>query len=165
MLCFCDTCISEGCESSLSPKRTALCYGDKMPAAGRGVSALLFQPKQRKKLNMIDLKYLKTCLGEIRSRIGSYLEEEKERIESQRLLGWPSKSLCVWVFGRPTGHWLSQTNFLYFLSSFPCVVIWSIAPSGYFRARLERWIRWLNHLQRFGLLPNFCHMGRLCWCF
>ena len=76
----------------------AICYGDKMPDAGRGVSALSFQQKQRKKLNMIDLKYFKTGLGEIRSRIGSSLEEEKERIESQRLLGWPSKSLCVWVW-------------------------------------------------------------------
>ena len=47
---------------------------------------------------MIDLKYLKTHLGEIRGRIGSYLEEKKERIESQRLLGWPSKSLCVGVW-------------------------------------------------------------------
>ena len=46
---------------------------------------------------MIDLKDFKTGLEEIRSRIGSSLEEEKERIESQRLLGWPSKSLCVWV--------------------------------------------------------------------
>ena len=69
-----------------------------MPAAGRGVSSLLFQQKQSKKLNMIDLKYFKTGLGEIRSRIGSSLEEEKERIESQRLLGWPSKSLCVCVW-------------------------------------------------------------------
>ena len=60
----------------------AVCYGDKMPAAGRGFSDLSFQQKQRKKLNMIDLKYLKTHLGEIRSRIGSYLEEEKKRIES-----------------------------------------------------------------------------------
>ena len=75
-----------------------------MPAAGRGVSAPLFQHKQRKKLNMIDLKDFKTGLREIRSSIGSSLEEEKERIELQRLLGWPSKSLCVWVFGRPTGH-------------------------------------------------------------
>ena len=47
---------------------------------------------------MIDLKDFKTGLREIRSRIGSSLEEEKERIESQRLLGWPSKSLCVWVW-------------------------------------------------------------------
>ena len=65
----------------------AIRYGDKMPAAGRGVCALSFQQKQRKKLNMIDLKDLKTGLGEIRGRIGSSLEEEKERIESQRLLG------------------------------------------------------------------------------
>ena len=76
----------------------AVCYGEKMPAAGRGVSALSFQKNKRKKLNMIDLKYLKTFLGEIRSRIGSYLEEEKEMIESQRLLGCPSKSFCVWVW-------------------------------------------------------------------
>ena len=69
-----------------------------MPAAGRGVSALLFQQKQRKKLNTIDLKDLNTSLGEIRSRIGSSLEEEKEMIESQRLFGWPSKFLCVWVW-------------------------------------------------------------------
>ena len=82
----------------------AICYGDKMPAAGRGVSALSFQEKQRKKLNTIDLEYLKTGLGEIRSRIGSSLEEEKEMIESQRPFGWPSKFLCVWVFERPTGH-------------------------------------------------------------
>jgi len=58
----------------------AIHYGNKMPAAGRGVSSLLFQQKQSKKLNMIDLKYFKTGLGEIRSRIGSSLEEEKERI-------------------------------------------------------------------------------------
>ena len=76
----------------------AVCYGNKMPAAGKGVSALLFQQKQRKKLNLMDLKDLKTGLGEIISRIGSSLEEEKERIESQRLLGWPSKSLCVGVW-------------------------------------------------------------------
>ena len=69
-----------------------------MPAAGRGVSALLFQQNQRKKLNMIDLKDFKTGLGEIRSMVGSSLEEEKERIESQRLLVWPSKSLFVWVW-------------------------------------------------------------------
>ena len=75
-----------------------------MPAAGRGVSALLFQQKQRKKLNTIDLKDLNTSLGEIRSRIGLSLEEEKEIIESQRLFGWPSKFLCVWVFERLTGH-------------------------------------------------------------
>ena len=97
MLWFCDTCVSEGCESSLSPKRMAVCYGDKMPAAGRGVSSLLFQQKQRKKLNMIDLKDFKTGLGEIRSGSGSSLEEEKDRIESQRLLGWTFKSLCMWV--------------------------------------------------------------------
>ena len=66
-----------------------------MTAAGRGVSALLFQQKKRKKLNVIDFKDFKTGLEEIRSRIGSSLEEENERIESQRLLGWPSKSLCV----------------------------------------------------------------------
>ena len=77
MLFFCDTCVAEGCESSLSPKRKAICYGDKMPAAGRGVSALLFQKNQRKKLNTIDLKDLETGLGEIRSRSGSSLEEEK----------------------------------------------------------------------------------------
>ena len=47
---------------------------------------------------MIDLKYFKTGLGEIRSMIGSSLEEEKERIESQRLVVWPSKSLCVGVW-------------------------------------------------------------------
>ena len=87
MLWFCDTCVSEGCESSLSPKHTAVHCDDKMPAADRGVSALPFQQKQRKKLNMIDLKDFKTGLGEIRSRIGLSLEEEKERIESQRLLG------------------------------------------------------------------------------
>ena len=69
-----------------------------MPAAGRGFSALSFQLKQRKKLNMIDLKDFKTGLREIRSRIGSSLEEEKEGIESQRLLGWHSKSLYVWVW-------------------------------------------------------------------
>ena len=48
---------------------------------------------------MIDFKYFKTGLGEIGSSIGSSLEEEKERIESQILLGWPSKFLCVcgWV--------------------------------------------------------------------
>ena len=57
-----------------------------------------FQQKQRKKLKMIDLKDFKTGLGEIRSGSGSSLEEEKDRIESQRLLGWPSKSLCVWVW-------------------------------------------------------------------
>ena len=90
-----------------------------MPAAGRGVSALLFQQKQRKKLNMIDLKDLKTGLGEIRSRIGSSLEEEKERIESQRLLGWPSKSLCVWVWvGVWETNWtLTQPN-KFFIFSF-----------------------------------------------
>ena len=53
---------------------------------------------------MIDLKDFKTGLGEIRSRIGSSLEEEKDRIESQSLLGWRSKSFYGWVFGRPTGH-------------------------------------------------------------
>ena len=52
-------------------------YGDKMPAAGSGASALLFQQNQRKKLNTIDLKDLETGLGEIRSRSGSSLEEEK----------------------------------------------------------------------------------------
>ena len=46
---------------------------------------------------MIDFKDLKTGLDEIRSRIGKSLEEEKERIESQGLLGWPAKSLCVCV--------------------------------------------------------------------
>ena len=60
----------------MSPKRIAIHYDDKMPAAGRGVFALLFQQKQRKKLSMIDLKDFKTGLGEIRSRIGSSLEEE-----------------------------------------------------------------------------------------
>ena len=69
-----------------------------MPAAGWGVSALLFQQKQRKKLKKIDLKDLNKILGEIRSRIGSSLEEEKEMIESQRIFGWPSKFLCVWVW-------------------------------------------------------------------
>jgi len=59
---------------------------------------LSFQQKQRKKLNKIDLKDLNTSLGEIRSRIGSSLEEEKEMIESQRPFGWPSKFLCVWVW-------------------------------------------------------------------
>ena len=48
---------------------------------------------------MIDLKDFKTGLGEIRSRIGSSLEEERDRIESQRLLCWPFKSLCVGVGG------------------------------------------------------------------
>ena len=111
MFCFCDTCASEGCEFSLSPKRTAVLYGDKIPAAGRGMSALLFQHKQRKKLNMIDLKDFKTGLRDIRSRIGSSLEEEKERIESQRLLG-PSMSLCVWVWvGVWETNWtLTQSN-------------------------------------------------------
>jgi len=55
----------------------AVRYGDKMPAAGRGVSALLFQNQRRKKLNMIDWKDFKTGLREIKSRIGSSLEEEK----------------------------------------------------------------------------------------
>ena len=77
----------------------AVCHGDKMPAAGRGVSALSFQQKQRKKkLNTIDLKDLKTGLGAIRIRIGLSLEEEKEMIELQRLFGWPSKFLCGWVW-------------------------------------------------------------------
>ena len=52
----------------------AVRYGDNVPAAGRGVSALLFQQKQRSKLNMIDLKYLKTDLEEIRIMVGSSLE-------------------------------------------------------------------------------------------
>ena len=98
MLWFFTNYVSDGCKYSLLPKRTAVCHGDKMPAAGRGVSALSFLQKQRKKLSTIDLKYLKTGLGEIRSRRGSSFEEEKERIESQRLLGWPSKFLCVWVW-------------------------------------------------------------------
>ena len=61
-----------------------------------------FSKSKGKKLNMIDMKGLKTGLGEIRSRIGSSLEEE-EMIESQRPFGWPSKFLCVWVFERPVG--------------------------------------------------------------
>ena len=68
---------------------------------------------------MIELKDFKTGLREIRSRIGSSLEEEKERIESQRLLGWPSKYLCVWVW---VGVWetdwaLTQPN-QFFIFSF-----------------------------------------------
>jgi len=90
-----------------------------MPASGRGVSALSFQKKQRKKLNKIDLKDLNTALGEIRSRSGSSLEEKKEGIESQRLFGWPSKFVCVWVW---VGFWetnwaLTQPN-QFFISSF-----------------------------------------------
>ena len=91
MFWFCDTFVSEGCDSSLSPYHTAVRYADNVPAAGRGVSALLFQKKKSKKLNMIDLKDFKTGLREIKSRIGSSLEEEN-------LLGWPSKSFWVWVW-------------------------------------------------------------------
>ena len=88
MLWFCDTCVSEGCEIIPCHLKIQLyIMVTRCQLQAEGFLLFHFSKSKGNKLNMIDLKDFKTGLGEIRSRIGSSLGEEKEMIESQRLFG------------------------------------------------------------------------------
>ncbi|KNZ56531.1 hypothetical protein VP01_2380g1 [Puccinia sorghi] len=86
MLWFCTDCCAEGC---LANKPETVCYGDKMPAVGRGVYSLSFKRSQRKKCVTVALEDLKTGLGESISGSGSSSKEEEKRIGLQSIFCWP----------------------------------------------------------------------------
>ncbi|KNZ61340.1 putative signal peptide protein [Puccinia sorghi] len=106
-----------GCKSALSSNHIAVCYGDKIQAAGRGVSSLLFNKTQRKKLNTVALEDFQTGLGENGSGSGPSSKEEKERIGLQRIFGWPSKLWCVCLRNLPATD--APKPRFYFFSAFP----------------------------------------------
>ncbi|KNZ51368.1 hypothetical protein VP01_3982g1 [Puccinia sorghi] len=116
---------------------TDLHDGDKMPAAGRGVSSLSFNKTQRQKLNTVAMEDSKKAFGE-KDCLGEDI--------------WLAFKACVcgcgWVFERSTHHQITQTKVVLFVS-FPTVLISSTRDVSMEISCKCFHINFLNNLMKF----------------